>query len=148
MSGTHDAGSRQALPEGPRLYGRALRFVLVELIGQRGTMTVAEMTAEVASAGYPVEGRLSKVISDALRWEVARGRVTRLRRGVYRIGQAPASTARRIRVFARACRAWILAQSAGESPPSTPRDPRRYPWWPPEDPLREPWQNTAWIWSR
>jgi hypothetical protein len=40
---------------------------------------------------------------DALRWEVRRGRVVRLGRGLYRYCRAPASTARRIRLFAARC---------------------------------------------
>ncbi|MEM7275272.1 MAG: hypothetical protein AAF547_19505 [Actinomycetota bacterium] len=131
----------------PRLYGRALRFVVVDLIRTRGTMTVAEMVVAVGEAGYPVTGRRSKVISDALRWEVARGRVVRVRRGVYRYGRAPASTARRIRTFARRCRAWMTASTQGNELPVTPPDRRRYPWWGPDDPLRAPWANTAWLWT-
>ena len=73
----------------PPLYGRALRFVLVDLIRGHGTVTVAELVTAVEGLGYPVPGRMSKTMSDALRWEVARWRVIRVGRGIYRIGRAP-----------------------------------------------------------
>ena len=82
------------------LRGRGLRFVLLAEIRRRQTMTVAEMVAFLASSGYHTKGRPSKVVSDALRWEVARGRVVRSRRGGYRYGRISLSTARRVMVFA------------------------------------------------
>ncbi|MEM7275017.1 MAG: hypothetical protein AAF547_18185 [Actinomycetota bacterium] len=131
----------------PRLYGRSLRFVVVELLRTHGTMTVAQMVDALTATGYPIRGRPSKVISDALRWEVARGRVVRVSRGVYRIGRAPRATAGRIRRFARACHAWIVAITRCEEPPPTPPDRRRPPWLGTDDPRRAPWENTAWLWS-
>ncbi len=82
------------------LRGRGLRFILVDQIRSRRTMTVAEMVGVLSDYGYRLPGRASKVISDALRWELARGRVVRVARGVYAYGRAPQTTARRIRLFA------------------------------------------------
>ena len=83
-----------------RLRGRALRFVLVNELAQHGTLTVADMVTIVRRYRFDLGGRESKIISDALRWELARGRVVKLARGVYRYGRTPSSTARRIRIFA------------------------------------------------
>jgi hypothetical protein len=44
----------------------------------------------------PLTSRASKTISDALRWEVKRGRVVRLGQGRYGPGTMPRSTAQRI----------------------------------------------------
>lgn len=129
------------------LQGRALRFVLVDEIRRYGTVTVAEMVEVLAAHGYTVVGRASKVISDGLRWELARGRVERVARGVYRYAGAPASTIRRVRLFAAACHAWIAAVLSGQEPPPTPLDQRAYPWRALEDPARPPWRNTHWLWT-
>jgi hypothetical protein len=43
-----------------------------------------------------IDGRASKSVSDALRWEIARGRVNRLGRGRYGPGQMPRCTEYRI----------------------------------------------------
>ncbi len=132
------------------LRGRGLRFVLLEEIRRRGTMTVAEMVVVVGEHGYPVRGRTSKTISDALRWEVARGRVQRIARGVYRYGRVPATTARRVRLFSERCHAWVVAITRHETPPPTPPTPPErcyFPWFPPEDPARPPWDNLRWLWT-
>jgi hypothetical protein len=129
------------------VWGRTLRFLLVDEIRNRGTMTVAEMVAFLADAGFELPGRASKVVSDALRWEIARGRVNRLRRGVYRYGRVPKSTARRIRLFARKSHAWIEAVLRGQDPPPTPPDPTR-----PHLDMRfagvsrRPWECLNWLW--
>lgn len=117
-----DAGNTESVP----LRGRALRFVLVDEIRERGgeSMTVAEMVAVLADNGHDLGGRASKVISDALRWELARGRVRRLGRGVYRYHRTPASTARRIRIFAETCRTWLVVLTRTAQPGETSRGHR------------------------
>jgi hypothetical protein len=114
-------------------------------------MTVAQMVTVVTGYGFELTGRASKVISDALRWEIARGRVTRLGRGVYHYQQAPRTTARRITVFAARARAWIVAVMRGHSPPSTPPDPRvdpaTQPLAPRHDPTDPPWNHLGWLWA-
>ncbi len=134
----------------PFLLGRSLRFVLVEHIRKNRTMTVAQLAATLATHGYDLPGRASKVISDALRWEVARGRIIRTARGVYSYGTAPPSTARRIRLFANHCNAWVVAKTRNLPTPATPPTPvhrlddQR---WFPEDPLRTPWITPRWLWT-
>jgi len=108
------------------LAGRALRFVLVAELMKRPEMTVAEMTAVVDRYGHQLTGRASKVVSDALRWEVRRGRVVRLGRGLYRYCRAPASTARRIRLFATRCHNHPTATGA--------------------DRVEPPWADLRWLW--
>lgn len=135
-------------PVVPLLRGRALRFVLVDELRQRPEMSVAELVAAVAAHGFDLGGRASKIISDALRWEVRRGRVTRLRRGWYAYLRAPAATARRIGRLAVACRVWMGAVRHGHEPPTSVPDPRASP--PivrahrPKDP---PWWNLGWLWA-
>ena len=83
------------------LSGRDLRYVLTRYI-QQGHATVAALARQLAADGYTVWGRASKVISDALRWEVRNGRVRRLRRGVYSTGTIPRTTSHRIASRAQA----------------------------------------------
>lgn len=153
------------------LRGRALRFVLVDELRQRDAMTVAEMVTVMAGYGFDLGGRASKVISDALRWELARRRVRRLGRGVYCYVGAPRSTARRIQIFAAACRAWLVA--ATRTSPANPTHQSQHPDSnpPPRADLQRsaatadaaesdqpgdsddgrrvmaPWENLGWLWS-
>jgi hypothetical protein len=132
------------------LSGRGLRFVLLAEIRARGSMNVGEMVEFLCEQGYEVEGRPSKVVSDALRWEVARGRVVRVRRGVYRYGRVPSSTARRVVLFAERCGAWVGAVLRLEEPVPTPptrADRVQWPWQGPECPDRPPWQHLGWLWT-
>jgi hypothetical protein len=66
-----------------------------------GYTTVRAMVGKLAADGYTVWGRASKVVSDALRWEIRNGRVVRIRRGVYGINRIPRSTRHRILARAR-----------------------------------------------
>ena len=131
----------------PALRGRGLRFVLVSELMTSGELTVAELVEIVARRGYRLAGRPSKVISDALRWEVRRSRVARIARGRYRFLGAPASTARRIRLLAAAAREWIGQVRAGVQPPPARPDPRAGPLSLvlPSDP---PWIHLGWLWAR
>lgn len=131
----------------PPLWGRSLRFVVVDELMRAGRpVTVAEMVELLAAAGFTLRGRPSKVISDALRWEIRRGRVVRLRRGVYRYRSAPRSTARRIAVFGRRAHAWVEAVLQGRTPPPTPPDPRRPFWMSAGNPHVPPWWRMGWLW--
>jgi hypothetical protein len=72
---------------------RSSRYRLtLALIAAGRPMTVAELTLALKGSGRMPGGRTSKVISDALRWEVRRGRVRRLGRGIYVAGEVPRST--------------------------------------------------------
>ncbi len=94
-------------PQVGRVRGRPLRYLLTMAMRESGRpMSVRELVAHCERAGVVFEGRGSKVVSDSLRWEVARGRVQRLRRGVYCFGKAPRST---LRFIARRTAALISA---------------------------------------
>lgn len=82
----------------PILWGRQFRYLLtLHLVDAGRPLTVAELVRRVEGDGFAVSGRLSKVVSDALRWEVRRGRVVRLGRGEYGVGRIPRSTLHRMR---------------------------------------------------
>ena len=84
----------------PLLAGLPLRYALLVVLARSpSSMSVPELAAGIETLGFGVElapgGRVSKAISDALRWEVRRGRVVRLRRNCYSAGRIPGSTLRR-----------------------------------------------------
>lgn len=143
------AAPNEAGPADP-LRGRGLRFVLVNEMMKRPSMTVAEMAKTLAGYGFDLGGRASKVISDGLRWEVRSGRVLRLARGVYRYHRAPPSTARRITLFAELCLRWIVAARRREPVPPIPRDRRCPPGrltFHDVIPNAPPWIQLSWLWS-
>jgi len=78
------------------LRGTELRYVLTWQLALHGPATIAEMIDALEWHGFCVKGRASKVISDALRWEIGRGRVRRLGRGKYGPAGMPRSTEYRI----------------------------------------------------
>lgn len=131
------------------LSGRGLRFVLVDLLmTNRGETSVAELAAALSRQGYDVKGRASKTISDALRWEVRRGRVGRTARGRYCYRRAPVSTARRIRLLAAAARDWVAVVQHGRTPPPARPNPRRWLLSNPYEPTAPPWHDLGWLWVR
>lgn len=140
-------GTDQPVPvEVPILRGRPLRFILLDHLMSVGQTTVAAMVEFLADKGYDLDGRASKIISDSLRWEVRRRRIIRVARGVYRYRSAPATTARRVRLFADRCHRWLDATLLGRRPPPTPPDPRcinGVGWARPED---APWRFMMWLW--
>jgi hypothetical protein len=73
-----------------------LRYVLTMHLAHNGPSTIADMLDALTRQGFGFRGRASKAVSDALRWEVARGRVRRMGRGVYGPREIPRSTAHRI----------------------------------------------------
>ena len=78
--------------------GRELRYTLTLLLrGARRPMSVQEMARALHESGRPLQSRSGKVISDALRWEIARGRVVKVRRSTYATRPFPDSTARWMR---------------------------------------------------
>jgi hypothetical protein len=75
------------------LRGIELRYVVtVMLLDQMRELTLVEVVDGLAALGIRVRGRPSKTISDALRWEVRKGRVVRVGRGRYGPGRMPRST--------------------------------------------------------
>ena len=69
-----------------------LRYLLTINLSIHGSATVFEMIDLLEYQGFVIPGRASKTVTDALRWEMRRGRVRRIRRGVYGPGQMPRST--------------------------------------------------------
>jgi hypothetical protein len=88
-----------------RLQGIELRYVLTMYLLQHGPTTVDDLIDAIRWQGFDVNGRASKLISDALRWERRRGRVRRLARGLYGPGLMPRATEYRIHERVLALRA-------------------------------------------
>ena len=85
--------TRWSVWHGASIGSRELRYLLVaELVRARRPMTITELTDAIESAGFVVRCATNKAISDALRWEKAKGRVRSVSRGVYEIGEMPRST--------------------------------------------------------
>ncbi|WP_052238687.1 hypothetical protein [Mycolicibacterium setense] len=87
------------------LRGTNLRYVLTAQLLRNGAQSVADLVDALGDQGFTVRGRPSKAISDALRWEMAHGRVYRVRHGRYRPAEMPRSTEYRIRERVAALRA-------------------------------------------
>ena len=85
-----------------------LRYLLTWYLHELGPLSVAEMTGLLDEDRLRVYGRPSKEISDALRWEVRRGRVIRVGRGHYAPGRIPRGTAHRIHIRVGAIRSGRL----------------------------------------
>ena len=85
------------------LSGIQLRYELcVCLLEARTPLTITELVERIEARGFAVPDRASKTVSDALRWEVRRRRVTRVGRGRYARGVMPRSTEWWIRTHAEA----------------------------------------------
>jgi hypothetical protein len=82
--------------EALQLRGTELRYVLTNHLHVHGPATIAELADGLARHGFGVKGRVSKCISDALRWEMGYDRVRRLGRGRYGPGPMPRGTEHRI----------------------------------------------------
>ena len=88
-----------------RLRGIDLRYVLTMYLFQHGPATVASLVDALTWQGFEIAGRPSKSVSDALRWEIRRCRVRRLRRGLYGPVSMPRATEYRIHQRVLALRA-------------------------------------------
>jgi len=73
-----------------------LRYTLTRLLQLHGPSTVDELVAALRHWGFTVDGRPSKTVSDALRWERQHDRVRKIGRGLYRAGGIPNGTEHRI----------------------------------------------------
>jgi hypothetical protein len=78
------------------LKGIELRYVLTMYLAVHGARTITEMIDALEWQGFCLCGRASKAVSDALRWEIGRGRVRRLGRGRYGPGYLPRGSEYRI----------------------------------------------------
>lgn len=86
----------------PVLAGRQLRYLLTIVLRDASRpLTVAELVGLLERDGRRVAGRPSKTVSDALRWEIGKGRVVRVGRSTYHRGSMPRSTAWWIRQHLR-----------------------------------------------
>jgi hypothetical protein len=101
----------------PCLRGIELRYVLAFHLANQGPATVAEMIGALDHQGFWVRGRPSKVVSDALRWEIEHGRVHRLGRGRYGSAYIPRSTEYRIHQRVLALRTAVVAERRAQSMP-------------------------------
>lgn len=78
-------------------------------------VTVGELVRWLEQAGFEPPGRPSKLVSDKLRADVARGRVHRVGRGRYVAGSVPPATLHRMKVCADAALRAARAASAGSA---------------------------------
>ncbi len=95
------------------LRGTDLRYVLTRLLELSGPATIQQLIGGLAHWDFTVEGRPSKTVSDALRWEMGYGRVWRIGRGLYRAGEMPRGTDYRIRKRVAALREEVLSLKGG-----------------------------------
>lgn len=93
-----------------KLKGLYLRYALIVCLVEAGrVLTTRELVASLHAAGFEIAGRDSKAVSDALRWEVRRGRAVRAGRGTYRAGVVSRQTVWRMTQRVRALRAQVVA---------------------------------------
>jgi hypothetical protein len=76
----------------PPIAGLHLRYLLTLHLFDAGESTIGDLVAAVGRQGFRLDGRPSKTVSDALRWELRRGRVVRRGRGRYAPGAMPRQT--------------------------------------------------------
>ncbi len=93
--------TKAAYRDPPRVGSEELRYLAVAELAERGrTMSPLELAAVLKERGFDLGSGGNKAVADALRWEVRKGRVTKPRRGRYRIGTMPKST-----------RGWIVGRA-------------------------------------
>jgi hypothetical protein len=119
-----------------RIYGRAVRqAALAILLDNRSPTSISSILWRLSTRGVEVVGpQPHKQLADALRREVAKGRVVRVRRGVYLALPVPKTTAWRLwRRWTLRC--WPDARWHPDRP--VPKVKRRRPsfqppeWWAP-----------------
>src|SRR6185312_15715 len=86
----------RAMSHRRQLRGVELRYALTMFLFQHGPKSVEELIEALDYQCFDIPGRPSKVVSDALRHEIAHGRVVRLKRGRYGPGEMPRATEHRI----------------------------------------------------
>ncbi len=73
-----------------------MRYALSNYLAQHGPCTIAELIDGVSGQGFELGPNAPKLVSDALRWEIGHGRVTKVRRATYRATTWPRTTSHRI----------------------------------------------------
>jgi hypothetical protein len=96
--------------------GIELRYLLTTYLFEHGPATVAELVDALTYHGFCMDGRPSKAVSDALRWEMVHGRVRRVRSGRYGPVSMPRATEHRMnqRVLALHARVAELSLRGGQ----------------------------------
>jgi len=80
------------------LRGKNLRYALLTVLAEQGPGSIAELRRRLERLGLVIGGEdPAKTVSDVLRYECAKGRVSREARGRYRAGIRPDTTRRRHR---------------------------------------------------
>jgi hypothetical protein len=103
------------------VWGLELRYVLTwYLVEAGGVLSVGDLVRRLRSDGLAVTGQANKVVADALRWEVGKGRAVRVARGRYRRGVMPRQTKSRIRKRVAALRR-VAAARRSERLMASPR---------------------------
>jgi hypothetical protein len=75
-----------------------LRYEVCLVLRDAGQpLTISEIVARVRCDGFELPDNANKAVSDALRWELRRKRVDRVRRGLYAAGRVPRSSEFRMR---------------------------------------------------
>jgi hypothetical protein len=99
------------------LRGTELRYALTMYLAQHGRCSISTLIDTLEHQGFVIGGNPPKSVSDALRWEMAHGRVCRRARGVYDFFEMPRSTEYRIhrRVLALRRKAVRIRSEAGNS---------------------------------
>jgi hypothetical protein len=93
------------MDESRRLRGIELRYALSYYLAPREQCTVADLIDGLTHQGFAFGDHPSKEVSDALRWEVRRGRVIKVSRGTYQAATDwPRTTTHRIRARVLAMR--------------------------------------------
>jgi hypothetical protein len=106
----------RAIPLDRTISGLDVRYVAcVCLLDARSPMTLKQLIAGIEMMGFVVAGRPSKTVSDALRWEVRRGRIRRVGRALYAPGSMPRSTEWYIRRRVTLCCEAIVAPTLAET---------------------------------
>lgn len=100
------------------LRGTELRYTLTRLLQLRGQSSVTELVAALNNWNFAVAGRPTKTVSDALRWEMQRGRVWRRGWGRYSAAGMPRSTEHRIITRVEKLRAEAQSRVAGRDNPA------------------------------
>lgn len=98
MTTPFDATAAAPGPPARPVTGIVLRYALVVALHDHGRpLTVRQLCAILDRQRLAPSGRAGKAVSDALRWEVDRGRVRRTARATYAIGQVARQTIWRMR---------------------------------------------------
>ena len=105
------------MDESRTLRGTELRYALTNYLLQNGRCTITTLIGALVEQGFVIVGDPPKSVSDALRWEMGRGRVCRVGRGTYAPFEVPRSTQYRIhhRVLELRARARRIRSEAGTS---------------------------------